>query len=58
MDYRVIFTRMTQDERGNGIGKLVRRYNDNEEALAILTSADHIRTHNPHTKTRIFRKGS
>lgn len=27
---------MTEDERNNGIGKLVRGYNDNEEALAIL----------------------
>ena len=27
---------MTQDEIDNGIGKLVRRYNDNEKALAVL----------------------
>ena len=27
---------MTEDERNNGIGKLVRGYNDNEEELAIL----------------------
>ena len=31
-----IVTRMNQEERDNGIGRLVRRYNDNEEALAIL----------------------
>ena len=29
---------MTQDELDNGIGNLVRRYSDNEKAIAVLKS--------------------